>query len=272
MILASAGAAAKILVTINGVPITEKEVTQRAFRQFGTSVLNEIADEILVRQAAQAAKVEADPAEVAARLQRIRGQFPDEKTYSERLSAIGLSSRELKERISAQVIRESLVAAEKKLSVGEAEAREFFEANKEKLGAGEAVRLRHLLVSSEKEANDFLIALRAGADFTRLAGSVSLDAASREKGGDLGFISRGMLQGELEAAVFGAPAGGLAGPVRTPAGFSVFKVEERRPAAAPNFEAVKPDLLKALLADKIGKTWPAYLQELRDKAKYVAPK
>ena len=246
--------------------------SDRAFRQFGTSVLNEIADEILVRQAAKAAKVQADPAEVAARLQRIRGQFADDKTFSERLSAIGLSSQELQDRISAQILRESLVAAEKKLSVAEAEAREFFEANKEKLGAGEAVRLRHILVGSEKEANDFLIALRAGADFARLAGSVSLDSGTREKGGDLGFVSRGMLQGELEAAVFGAAPGGLAGPVRTSAGFSVFKVEERRAAKAVVFEEVKADLLRALLADKIGKAWPAYLQELRDKAKYVAPK
>ncbi len=272
LVLAAAPAAAKILVKVNGVPITQKEVSDRAFRQFGTSVLNELADEILVRQAAKAAKLEAAPAEVSARLQRIRGQFPDDKTFGERLSAIGLSAQELKERISAQVLRESLAASARKLSVTEAEAREFFDANKEKLGSGEAVRLRHLLVGSEKEANDFLIALRAGADFARLVGSVSLDAGSRDKGGDLGFIARGMLQGELEAAVFGAPAGGLAGPVRTPAGFSLFKVEERRPAKALIFEEVKADLLKGLLADKVGKAWPGYLQELRDKAKYVAPK
>lgn len=262
----------KVLVTVNGVSISREEVTDRAFRQFGTSILNEMADEILIRQAAKQAKVEADAAEVSARLQRIRGQFPDEKTFNERIAAIGLTAEELRARISAQILREGLVASARKLSVGEAETRDFFEANKDKLGAQEALRIRHLLVATEKEANDFLVALQAGADFARLAASVSLDAGSREKGGDLGLVSRGMLQGELEAAVFGAKVGGLAGPVRTQLGFHIFKVEELRPAKAVKFEEVRADLLKALLADKIGKAWPAYLQELRDKAKYVAPK
>ena len=75
------------LATINGTPIKRAAAMDRAWKQFGTQIVNEMADEILIRQAAEAAKVKADPAEIDGRLKRIRDQFPDEKTFIERLNA-----------------------------------------------------------------------------------------------------------------------------------------------------------------------------------------
>jgi foldase protein PrsA len=272
LLLASAAAAATpkapaVLAVVNGVPIKRVEMMDRAWKQYGPVVLNAAVDEILVRQAAQAAQVKADPKEVEARLSRIQSQFPDTATFSARLAASGTSLQDLRSQIEDQVLRETLVIKAKGLQVTDAELKSFFDANKEKLASSEAVRLRHLVVASEKEANDFLIAIRAGADFAKLAAQISLDNGTKDRGGDLGFISRGMLLPDLEKAAFALKAGEVAGPISTPQGVHVLKVEEVRSAKPAVFEEIKDALRKSMLADKISKAWPDYLQELRAKAK-----
>ena len=255
------------LAKVNGVPILRSEVAERAFRQYGTPVINEMVDEILIAQAAKELQVSADPGEVESRLGRIRSQFPSETVFAERLAATGTNPAELKSRIEQQVLREILTVKAKDIRVGAAEAQEFFEANKDKLGRPESVRLRHIVVASEKEAGDFLVALRAGADFAALAAGVSLDLATKQAGGDLGFFGRGMLQPEIEKLAFSLKPGEVSAPVRTPAGFHLFKAQETLEAKAAVFPEIASDLERSLLADKISKAWPLYLQELRDKAK-----
>jgi foldase protein PrsA len=277
LFLATAAAAATpkapaVLAVVNGVPLKRAEMMDRAWKQYGTVVLNDAADEIIIHQAAQADQVKADAQEVEARLKRIQSQFPDEATFSARLAANGTSIKELRSQIEEQVLREDLVMKAKGIQVTDAEVKEFFDANKDKLASPESIHLRHLVVASEKEANDILIAVKAGADFAKLASQISLDNATKDRGGDLGFIPRGMLLPELEKAAFALKAGEVAGPVNTPQGYHVLKVEEVSTAKPAVFETIKDPLKKRMLADKITKAWPDYLKELRTKAKIVPGK
>jgi parvulin-like peptidyl-prolyl isomerase len=257
-----------ILLTVNGTSILRSEALQRAWKQYGSAVVNEMVDEVLTHQAAAKLDVKADAAEVDARLTRIQGQFKDETTFKERLKATGTSLPELRARIEEQVLRETLVRKAKAIAVTDDETKQFFDANKDKLSS-DSVHLRHIQVASEKEANDFMVAAQAGADFGKLASQISLDQATKDKSGDLGFISRGMLQPDLEKIVFALKQGEIGGPVKTPGGYELFKAEEVRPAKAVAFDDVKKGLALSILADKTTKAWPGYLQELRDAAKIV---
>jgi parvulin-like peptidyl-prolyl isomerase len=60
----------------------------------------------------------------------------------------------------------------------------------------------------------------------------------------------------------------VSGVVKTSLGFHILTGEEVRAAKPADFKTSKNDLKQAILADKISKAWPGYLQELRDKAKY----
>lgn len=265
---AAAADADPVLVAVDGRPIRRGEVADLLWRRHASAGLQELVDQVLIDRAAEALKVAPDKAEVEARLKRIQSQFPDEKTFSERLAAGGSSREQIRASIEEQVRRESLVVRAKGLSVTDGELKGFFEAEKERLGAPQTVRLRHILLASEKEAGDFLIAVRAGADFARLASQVSLDAGTKDKGGDLGFVAKGMLPPELERVALGLKPGEVGGPARTSLGFHLVKAEEVRPAKPPVFKEIRDDLRQALLADKIAKAWPGYLAELRQGAKY----
>ena len=69
--------------------------------------------------------------------------------------------------------------------------------------------------------------LQAGESLQKLAGEYSNDS-SRDSGGDMGWFKRGELMQALEQAVFHLERGAVAGPVRSPQGFHIFKILDRR--------------------------------------------
>lgn len=71
--------------------------------------------------------------------------------------------------------------------------------------------------------------LREGANFGTLAREFS-QAASASLGGDLGWITQGELQPELEEALAASPPGSIVGPVQTTTGFYLLNFQEQRRA------------------------------------------
>jgi peptidyl-prolyl cis-trans isomerase C len=117
--------------------------------------------------------------------------------------------------------------------------------------AEEEVRARHILVPTEAEARTALAEIRGGADFTAVAQRLSTGPGARE-GGDLGFFRRGDMVPEFANAAFALQAGQMSeAPVRSPFGWHVIKVEERRSAAAPAFEDVAETLRQQLLQAEV---------------------
>ncbi len=117
--------------------------------------------------------------------------------------------------------------------------------------AEEEVRARHILVPTESEAREVLAEIRGGADFTAVAQRRSSGPGARE-GGDLGFFRRGDMVPEFAEAAFALQAGQISeNPVRSPFGWHVIKVEERRQAAAPSFEEAAPAIRQRLLEAEV---------------------
>lgn len=259
-----------VLVAVNGFPIKRDDVTNRLWNVHAAEVLNQMVDDVLAEQVAagfesKAGKKDKDAwkKEADARLQGVKSQFKGEAAFTENLSKSGLSLDVLRRQIWTQLVREKLMISALGLSATPAEVRAFFEANKEKLGGGDSARLRHIVVSTEQQARDLLVSIRVGADFSGLAQQLSLDTGSKEKGGDLGFISRGMLAPEIENVVFSLKSGQVSPVVKTQQGFHLFKVEERREAKPASFQQMEKDLTRTVLAQKINQAWPLYLKELR---------
>ena len=75
--------------------------------------------------------------------------------------------------------------------------------------------------------------LQGGADFAQLAQQSSTDAASKVKGGDLGWFAKGGLSDKaLEDAAFALQPGQLSDVIQVASGFGVIQVLERDPARA----------------------------------------
>ena len=80
---------------------------------------------------------------------------------------------------------------------------------------------------------------------------------------------RGQALGELgssavvENAVYALPAGGLSDPVRTPAGWAVVRVLEKKEYDPAAFEAQKAALITTLTEERKSQLFRAYMQDAR---------
>jgi len=167
-------------------------------------------------------------------------------------------------RIRLEVQKELLV--EDKMKVSQEEMDIYFNANKEKLSLPERIRLKHILVATELEANDVELALRSGAEFDLLAKEKSMDSGTSEKGGDLGYFSPGMMIPEIQKTVSGLKEKEI-GIVQTILGFHVVKVAEKKSAKEAKWnKKTKKNVKRILERAKFNQQFPEYIQNLRAKS------
>lgn len=154
-------------------------------------------------------------------------------------------------RAEEQELQQALLAREVAALVTDEAVRARYESDAAARRAEEEVRARHILLPTEAAARTALEELRRGADFATVARARSTDPGSRE-GGDLGFFKRGDMVAEFAEAAFAlAPGQVSAAPVRTQFGWHVIRLEERRHAAAPPFEAARDQLRRQLMAEQV---------------------
>ncbi len=80
--------------------------------------------------------------------------------------------------------------------------------------------------------------LVGGADFAALAQQESDDLGSRNRGGNMGFIVRGVMGAGFEAAAYSLPLNTISEVIQGEQGFHVLRVEERQPLPLSNVKAV----------------------------------
>ncbi len=84
------------------------------------------------------------------------------------------------------------------------------------------VHCAHILVKTEKEADEILKRLGKGEKFTNIAKAVSL-CPSGKRGGDLGSFGRGQMVKEFENAAFALQKGQMSSIVKTKYGYHLIK-------------------------------------------------
>jgi peptidyl-prolyl cis-trans isomerase SurA len=132
---------------------------------------------------------------------------------------------------------------------------------------------RHILIRtnelvSEDEAKRKLIDLKErlehGADFAELARLYSNDL-SAAKGGDLGWLYQGDTVPEFEKAMDALKINEISDPIRTPFGFHLIQVLERRTEAS-SAERQRLTARAALRERKADEAYQDWLRQIRDRA------
>ncbi|MDA8244611.1 MAG: peptidylprolyl isomerase [Elusimicrobia bacterium] len=152
-------------------------------------------------------------------------------------------------------------------------------AGKFKELTAERLRLRHILVevkdgateAEQKAAADKAASIKkqldGGADFGELAEKDSDDKDSAARGGDIGYIVKGMLPEELEDAAFKMQVGDNSAPIKSKFGWHILRLEEKRAEQKLRFEAVRDDLEQLMSQNAFAEELGKYVKELRKDAK-----
>ncbi len=132
---------------------------------------------------------------------------------------------------------------------------------------------RHILIKttevvSENDARERLVKLKErldnGVDFAQLARLQSEDA-SASRGGDLGWLSPGDTVPEFEKAMNALKPGEISAPVRSPFGWHLIQVIERRNEDMSK-QQQRLQARTSLRAQKGDEAFQEWLRQLRDKA------
>ncbi len=139
----------------------------------------------------------------------------------------------------------------------EAVLRKRYEQEKSRFMSAEQRLASHILITvpagadaaTQKAAEQKVAALAAqakqpGADFAALAKTNSQDPGSKDSGGDLGWVDRGVMVKPFEDALFSMKAGEISGPVKTDFGYHVLQLREIKPGQGKSFEEVRDVLAR----------------------------
>lgn len=145
--------------------------------------------------------------------------------------------------------------------------------------SSERVRVSRILVklSPRPSANEKKRALKTAQDirrrlidgtstFAEVARAESEDPESAGRGGDVGYVIRGVAPPEFEKAAFSLPVGEISEPIETEIGYHIIRVQEKRASETPEFERFKEDLSKFLMNIAYQKELDAYVKSVKAKA------
>lgn len=196
LLMACAPALEPLAARVKGEPITLAEFERQAAPQLGV-VLEEAA--------------------VEAPLQEAIVEMGGEEAFQTHLTEIGLTREQFRQELEQELLfSKVLEALTAPLPTAE-----------------EQVHLRQILVDSPAIAQEVLARYEAGEELSFLASVHSLDAASRESGGDLGFVPQGVLPTEVEQAAFALELGQVSQPIDTPWGVYIIQVIAREVRELP---------------------------------------
>jgi parvulin-like peptidyl-prolyl isomerase len=129
------------------------------------------------------------------------------------------------------------------------------------------VRLSHILLNTEEEAQKVLERLKKGEDFGQVAKKSSIDTASAKKNGDLGFFSKGDIPPEFRIAAVRLKTGEVSEPIKTKSGYEIIKVTDKKVGQVIEFDKIKNLISQNLLAEKQKESFDSYIEGLKKKYK-----
>jgi parvulin-like peptidyl-prolyl isomerase len=199
--------------------------------------------------------------EVNERIRRLVGRFETKGALETAMKTQGIQNEnELRRFLTARIQQEKFLESEtaQETSVSEEEAKKWFDENQANLGIPERIEARHIFLPTLDQVSDEVKAKLDAAftalnqkqkDFATLAKELSDDPATKDIGGNLGWMTRDRLPRDFAEPVFALP---LNQPklIRTKIGWHLIEVTDRKPAETRSFEDAKPEIIAALEAMK----------------------
>ncbi len=243
------GSGNKVVAVVNGQVITAKELDRRMSRLNPSAraaigndrrrLVEEMVMETVLTQEARRRGLDND-AEVRLLINEARRQI--------------MLGRLL------EVIRQ-----EGQTKVSDEEIAKFYEKNKDKIIEPETFRASHILVEGEEAAKKALARVNGGEAFSKVAEEVSTDP-TKSKGGDLGYFTKGQLIPEFEAACEKLKPGEISPIVKSPLGYHLILLTERRPSRSLSLDEVREQIRRQLIAQQQQQKVGTFVQQVRSKA------
>ena len=245
-------------------------VPEAEIAAFRREVAQSLVDRILLLQEAERRGIKPDEVWVGAQLQQ-----------AERRLAFASDPERAHENMRSQLLGDSVIAqlqeqVEKIPAPSRDAAEAFYREHPDKFTTPERLRVSMILLKVEpwssatvwqaaaEEAQRLAAKLKKGARFEDLARLHSADE-SAARGGDLGYIHKGMLAAEAQKVLDDMKPGELSEPIQLLQGFAILRLDERVSPVLNDFERVEPRARELAGRELKEAAWQKTLTDLRAK-------
>jgi len=237
--------------------------------------LGKVMDDKLILGEAKRKLVIVKDEEVDEMMTEVRNKFPTREAFLSAIEEQGLTEKKLWNRFHDQLMTQKFVNYEvkSKVSVSPGEVNEYYKTHEADFKQGDQVHLQHILVRnstrSDEEAKALAEELKgqlvAGKPFEELA-KASSEGAEAAEGGEMGWVEKGQLMGEIDEKVFALKPGELAGPIQSSLGYHLFKLVERKEVSVRPIADVRGQIQDILFKQKLRDKLESWMQSLKKNA------
>lgn len=240
------------------------------------ATLRAMLEELLLAQEIERRKLTPDTEKVAGEIAAYERQYGSSPQWQQSKDSLlpGLRAELERRNLVAQL--EATVRALPQPS--DKEVRAFYREKSELFTEPERVRVSSILLpvdpsspttmwqAAYEEAKRLRFQIvEGGQDFAGLARKHS-SHPSAERGGDMGYVHRGMLGEDATSAIDKLNVGEVSEPLRTLEGILIVRLSERQPAALRAYSEVKERAAELLLRNRRDDAWKRFRERLYESA------
>ena len=255
---------------------------QQAVDEFAANALRDEIDSLLLVQKGKDLNINVD-AEVTRRIAdlQVQQKISDPDKFQAFIrDNTGMGYEDFKLRMKNEMMTQRVIGQEvaRNVIVPEADAQKYYDEHKSDYMRKESqVFLSQIVISTEgktpaqvavaeKKAADLAARAKKGEKFSELARDNSDDIETAKTGGQVGPMTKGLMDKPIEDLVFNAKKGFVSDPIRRPTSFLILKVDERIEAGQAPFEEVKAEIQDRLTQTKMEPKVRVFLTSLREDA------
>ncbi len=223
-------------------------------------ILDEFINRSIVADWTKKHNIDIADKELDEALFEIRKNYPDDISFKQALSDSNQTLDNYKERLRYTLLQRKVFAylSQKIGSPPDSELKDYYEKNKAAFVQKALVRLRQIVFEKEDAAQQLYHSLSSASSFADLAKKFSIAPEARN-GGDTGWIERGTL--EIFDRAFNMRVGQRTGVLKSPYGFHIFEVTEKKPESYLKFEQARDNILRTVRASKEQALYTEWLED-----------
>ena len=259
----------------------DKTELDKKMNEARKEVIERLIEEKLILQEAKRQKMGVRDEEIEERVQLIKSKFPDEQSFQIAMSKQAVNMWELKKVYKDQIMVKKMVRQYVRghLKITPTQIADYYQKHINDFRLPESVRASEILIKykpyeeslkTERTAAQVMDLLNAGAEFEVVAKKYS-EGPNAADGGDIGWVERGSMTGEVDKVIFNLKEGGHSKPIKTKVGIAIFRVKSARNERFKPLETVKGEIEDMLLDQNAKMAIDKWIKELKEKA-YISIK
>ncbi|MBR1680731.1 peptidylprolyl isomerase [bacterium] len=284
--------------------LNAKKVDKKSFMY--TMIKDKVVNELIIRALLEdeiqkrhivVTKQDADEA-----LNKAIEQVGSKAKFNAILKEYGVSLSEFKKDLVEEVKMKKLIDMLEKVNISDADAKKYYNQNISKFTYPDKVRASHILIAANpeeikelakaeekyknmtdeelntyvetqmqerlKKAESLLAQVKKDpSSFAKVAKENSEDVESAKQGGDLGFFAKQEMVETFANTAFSMKPDTISNVVKSPYGYHIIMVTDRKEAGQDSFEKVKNDIILYLENEKKVKILENFVNSLKKTAK-----